>query len=167
MSSQSGADISDCGRYRYALWRVWDPSQKLLNFVLLNPSTADAEQSDATLTKCVTRAQMLGFGGIHVTNLYALRSRDPSVLRRDPNPIGPDNDIHITVAARRCALVVCGWGIHAEDGCVGRAAQVQKLLYSAGRQPYVLGLTKGGHPRHPLYVAYSCAPQRWTGSDTR
>lgn len=46
------ADIR--GDYRYTLTRVWDAALPTITFVLLNPSTADAEQLDPTLRRCVS-----------------------------------------------------------------------------------------------------------------
>lgn len=40
------AIISDCGRFRYMLRRSWDISRPAVTFVMLNPSTADAEKDD-------------------------------------------------------------------------------------------------------------------------
>jgi len=38
---------------------------------------------------------------------------------------------------------------------VARVAKGLKLEESLGVQPLALGVTKDGHPRHPLYVPYS------------
>lgn len=48
----SWAVISDCGRYRYELGRRWDDGP-LLEFDMLNPSTANAERNDPTIVRCV------------------------------------------------------------------------------------------------------------------
>ena len=48
----SGATISTCEKYRYQLWRKWDEGKKCLVFIMLNPSTADAENNDPTITRC-------------------------------------------------------------------------------------------------------------------
>ena len=55
------AAISDCGTYRYSLTREWAEGPRLL-FVMLNPSTADAEADDPTIRKCIGYAQREGFG---------------------------------------------------------------------------------------------------------
>lgn len=70
------ADIR--GDYRYRLTRVWDPTLPTITFVLLNPSTADAEHLDPTLRRCVGFAKRDGFGGMVILNLYAFRSPSPS-----------------------------------------------------------------------------------------
>ncbi|KAA0997816.1 DUF1643 domain-containing protein [Paraburkholderia panacisoli] len=41
LAGERGAHISDCGAYRYRLWREWDRSKPTLAFLMLNPSTAD------------------------------------------------------------------------------------------------------------------------------
>jgi len=46
------AHISDCGRYRYSLTRVWDPGLPRATFCMLNPSKADAKVDDHTVRKC-------------------------------------------------------------------------------------------------------------------
>jgi Protein of unknown function (DUF1643) len=65
----SGAVISDCGRYRYSLWRIWNASAVRVMFIGLNPSTADATQDDPTIRRCVEFARSWGFGGIYVQSL--------------------------------------------------------------------------------------------------
>lgn len=160
----AGAIVSRCQRYRYSLWRIWDRAQLagLVNFILLNPSTADAVRSDPTLVRCFRRARSMGYGGLVITNLYALRSSDPRALTaRDVEPVGPDNDTHLLDGARVSSLIVCGWGAHAEDGRRGRDQEVLRLLASLDKRAHVLGLTGSGHPRHPLYVPYRAQPLLW------
>ena len=64
-----GTELSDCGRYRYKLWRIWDPESAPVLFVMLNPSTADANRDDRTVSRCVAFAKRDGFGGFLVGNL--------------------------------------------------------------------------------------------------
>ena len=52
-ADDTGAAISPCGRYRYALWRKWSDMGPLATFLMLNPSTADASENDATIRKCI------------------------------------------------------------------------------------------------------------------
>jgi hypothetical protein len=40
-TAQSGAVFSDCGKYRYRLWRCWNLELPRALFLLLNPSTAE------------------------------------------------------------------------------------------------------------------------------
>lgn len=143
-----GAVFSDCGTYRYLLWRVWDHDVEPVNFVMLNPSTADDVQDDPTIRRCEGFARAWGHGGIHVTNLYALRSTDPKALRSHEEPTGGTrNDSEILEAAATCSRVICAWGNHGGE----RAAGVTKLLTDRGHQLWCLGTNKNGSPVHPLY----------------
>ena len=73
----SGARFSAGRRYRYTLWRVWEPALGCCNFLMLNPSTADESTNDPTIERCQRRAQRWGYGGLVVTNLFALCTSDP------------------------------------------------------------------------------------------
>ena len=41
--------FSSCRRFRFELTRDWDSSRPRLMYVMLNPSTADAERDDPTI----------------------------------------------------------------------------------------------------------------------
>lgn len=144
----SGARISDCGRYRYLLWREWDPTLPKVVFVMLNPSTADAEQDDPTIRRCIRFAKSWGGGRLEVVNLYAWRATDPGQLPAGREAIGPDNDRTIQHLCLSWPLTVAAWGAHPMTDA--RARYVTGLL---GGQPVrCLGRTAKGGPRHPLYV---------------
>lgn len=136
------------GRYRYRLWRRWRASGPVVAFVMLNPSTADAERDDPTIRRCTGFARAWGFAAMTVVNLFALRATDPARLRRARDPVGPDNDRHIAAAAAGSDAVVLAWGNHGALG--GRDRAVLDLL--AGSRPSCLGVTGSGQPRHPLYL---------------
>ena len=75
--TQSGADFSECGRYRYKLWRTWDDVRPVVMFIMLNPSTADATADDPTIRRCIGFAHDWGYGGVRVGNLFAWRTPYP------------------------------------------------------------------------------------------
>jgi hypothetical protein len=146
----SQAVYSACGLYRHALHRRWGAGP-VLGWVMLNPSTATEAQDDPTIARCVARARALGFGGIAVGNLFALRATNPQALRRTPDPIGEGSDAALLAAMQDAAQIVCAWGNH---GALNeRAGQVLALLRATGLPMTHLGLTAQGQPRHPLYVA--------------
>lgn len=153
--SASGADISQCGRYRYLLSRQWD-TRPLLLFVMLNPSVADAHVDDPTIRRCAGFAHSHDFGGFEVVNLFAYRATDPKDLAKAGFPVGPENDRHIISATGRAHTICVAWGaIGTRGSAVDRVQQVMPLL-RAGAAPLLLqclGTTGGGHPRHPLFVA--------------
>lgn len=157
MRSPGGAVADDTGTYRYRLWRRWGPGATVL-FVLLNPSTADAEHDDPTLRRCAGFARSWGLGGLELVNLFALRATDPRRLRQAPDPVGPDNDRHIRAAARGADLVVAGWG---NQGARTERAAVVAHLLERKRTLHCLGVTRLGQPRHPLYVTAEVRPSLW------
>lgn len=157
----SVAVYSDCERYRYALTRTWDPSGGRVAFVMLNPSTATEVQNDPTVERCEQRARRLGYGAFRVVNIFAWRDTDPRAMRAAADPVGTGNDAAIAQAASWAGHTVCGWGTHGAH--LDRGAAVEALLRETGQPLFHLGLTKDGHPRHPLYIGYSVAPTRWSG----
>lgn len=159
-TDEAGAVFSECDRYRYRLWRVWDSSKPRLCFVMLNPSTATHEVLDPTVSRCKKRAEMLGYGGLEVVNLFALRSTDPKALYETDWPIGELNNTAIHDAATRCSMVICGWGTH--GGLDGRGIRVSSLLMNFFRdKTHYLKLNFDGSPAHPLYLPYSLKPVLW------
>lgn len=150
------ATFSPCGRYRYRLGRRWGEGERLCNFLMLNPSTADAEQPDPTITRCINFAKSWGYDGLEVTNLFALRSTDPKVMLADRDPIGLENDRHILYAAHKSELVLCAWGAIGKHR--RRANEVLKTLWNSGFVPHYLRLTGDGSPWHPLYLPSDLKP---------
>ena len=147
------AVISDCGSYRYTLRRDWAPPEfERAVFVMLNPSTADAEQDDPTIRRCINFARSWQCGGLLVLNLYALRSTDPKALWKHADPVGPDNDTWLRwmARARPGQRVVREWGANAKPE---RERQVVTLLRDAEAQLFCLDKTIAGAPKHPLYLA--------------
>lgn len=141
------AVISDCGRYRYRLYREWAPSSRMpILWVMLNPSTADANIDDATIRRCIAFSASWGFDSMWVGNLYAYRSTDPDVLKTvsADEARGPLHAHHMNQMIAESAKVVCGWGKPGGSG-------IPKWLWSPGGL-WCLGKTKHGAPKHPLYI---------------
>ena len=157
--AESVATYSDCERYRYALTRVWQPAGERVLFVMLNPSTATEMQNDPTVERCERRARALGFGAFRVCNIFAWRDTDPKLMRGAEDPVGPENDAAILHGADWADTVICAWGTHGAHR--GRGSEVEHLLRTAGHTLRHLGATAAGHPKHPLYIAYSEAPRLW------
>ena len=155
----SVAIYSDCEKYRYALTRTWDDQGRKVLFVMLNPSTATEVQNDPTVERCERRARALGFGAFCVTNIFAWRDTDPKKMRAAKDPIGPENDATILEWSHWADSIICAWGTHGAH--LARGAQVEGLLRKTGRELNHLGLSKAGHPKHPLYIAYEKQPEIW------
>ena len=155
----STAVYSDCERYRYELTRLWDPGGRKAHFIMLNPSTATEVQNDPTVERCERRARALGFGAFRVTNIFAWRATDPRDMRAATDPVGPANDAAIMDGCRWADQIVCAWGTHGAHLDRGRA--VEALLRGTGAPLFHLGLSKAGHPKHPLYIGYAERPRPW------
>lgn len=142
----SGAQISPCEKYRFSLWRVWDESRPMVAFVGLNPSTADARKDDPTIRRCVAFANASGYGALTMLNLWAFRSPYPADLNWTvTNEEGINLDTIIRVGGQ-CSRLVAAWGTHGDKS--DRAVEVLRQF----PEWWCLGTTKGGQPRHPLYV---------------
>jgi hypothetical protein len=144
-----GARFSRCRSYRYHLWREWDRDARRMVLIMLNPSLADDQRDDHTITKSIAIARNLGCGRLDVGNLAAFRSPHPADLRRAIDPVGPANDRHLARMLADADLVVCAWGANA--GILpGRVQAVARLVKRAGVPTYALKLTNDGYPSHPL-----------------
>lgn len=150
---QDGAILSNDREYRYRLWRVWDPSEPILPWIMLNPSTADETEDDHTISCCVRFAEDWGYGGIMVGNLFALRATDPSEIRDHPEPIGPENDAHLEAITQEADTVLAAWGTNGD--LYDRDQEVVEMLDPAFS---VLDTTKHGHPNHPLRMNSDLEP---------
>lgn len=149
----SAAVISRDGKYRYKLSRRWTLGSNRSVWIMLNPSTADAAKDDATIRRCISFAKRWGCDGIEVYNLFALRSRHPIKIEMVDDPVGPDNARWLSRAAQTTGKVIAAWGACSTPLQMRRANEViQSLLRDRRVLLSTLGLTKGGQPRHPLYV---------------
>jgi hypothetical protein len=144
----NGATFSECGTYRYKLWRIWDDSLPIITFIGLNPSTADATEDDQTVRRCRGLTKDWEYGGFKIVNLFAYCSTDPGALEHADDPVGPENDQYIKEATGLdAALVIAAWG---EKG--GKTDRSNDVLNMIDRGIECLGYTKDGFPRHPSRV---------------
>jgi len=130
------------------------PSERFFRyalFIMLNPSTADAQKDDPTVAKCIRLARRWGFDGLQVRNIFAIRGTDPAVIKTAVDPVGPLNNAAIVESAAdpRCGLIVAAWGNHGGFG--NRSLYVKRLLIDIGKPVFCFRLSKQGEPEHPLY----------------
>jgi len=145
--------------YRYMLFREWDAALPAVVFVMLNPSTADVVVDDPTVRRCIAFATAWGYGRLEVRNLFALRATDPRALAKHVAPVGPENDEAIRSAAAGHD-VVAAWGVHGAH--LGRGMWVaREMLRPLAARLWHLGLTKTGHPKHPLYLRNDVVRTEW------
>lgn len=144
----SGASFDRSRRYRYSLYRHFDCRADLLTIIMLNPSKADAEYNDPTITRCIRFAQSNGFQQLEVVNLFAFRATMPSDLKQTRSPVGKENDQYIKNAVEKATVTLIAWGNHGQFK--ERDKAVLKML--EGTTLHCFGTNKQGSPKHPLYV---------------
>jgi len=152
-SARGEATFSRDRRFRYSLTRTLAPGDRVIAFVMLNPSTADAFADDPTIKKCIKYATRLGGAALRVVNLFALRATDPAELALPTSAragANATNDAAIRAAVRDAHVVIAAWGVHG-----GRFDEHARVRGPSGPLAGVplrhLGLTRDGFPRHPLY----------------
>jgi hypothetical protein len=153
-------------KYRYTLWRefggdlIWEGINKqkegFVQFIGLNPSTADETQDDPTIRRCIAFAKSWGYGAMCMTNLFAFRATDPKAMMATEDPIGNENDTFITRIATDASLVVCAWGRGGNFN--GRGILVCEMLRRNKIIPHHLGLNADWTPKHPLYLRKTLTP---------
>lgn len=172
------AVLSEDGKYRYSLTRIWDESKPIVMWVMLNPSKANADFDDPTIRKCVGFASSWGYGGIAVFNLFSYVSPfledllTVEYLIKDFQKYYSEFDrLH-----DMSEIMVLAWG---NDNLIRRLAKTRNMILKprqGGRvanhtemmlnlpkykKARYLALSKYGVPKHPLYLPYSLTPLKF------
>lgn len=163
--------FSPCRKYRYTLWREWDidlmtgcsddllNSNKYVQFIGLNPSTADETNDDPTIRRCIGFSKAWGYGAFCMTNLFAFRATDPEVMKSSGSHVaGIDNQHHILKIAASAGIVVAAWGKHGKH--MSQDLNAIEWMKSINVEIYHLGLNKDKTPKHPLYLKASTLPEK-------
>ena len=150
--SKSGAVFSDCRKYRYALWRIWDVNKSLAMIIGLNPSTADETSNDPTITRCISFARSWGYGGVLVANLFGCRATSPNELRAYHEPVGKENDFWVHKIAKEAVIKVAAWGNY------GKFLNRSEKILASLDQLHCIQMNKSGEPAHPLYLKAELKP---------
>lgn len=154
------AVFSECKTWRYTLERYWGDGDVAV-FILLNPSTADAEHDDPTNRRGIRFAKDLGYDGCIFLNLFAYRTPSPSVLMKARDPIGPLNDGIISgwCTSERAGVVIAAWGGYGTY--MHRNAWVRAHLLKLGVKVHCFGRTMNHQPRHILYLKADTQLERY------
>jgi hypothetical protein len=147
------------GNRRRWLARRLSDSPKRVGFVMLNPSQADADDNDNTITRCVGFALREGGGVLEVANLADIIETDSKKLTglAHLGAATDGNSRHYLRHVLGCDLVIAAWGAH--RWARGRLANYGAPISTIGFQ--CLGVTKAGAPNHPLYLAASTPLRSW------
>lgn len=142
-------------KVRYALG---EPGRYNLLITGLNPSTATPWKPDPTIKRIRKVMEEGKYDGWIMINLYPKRTPNPEKLPKTINrPLADANQAVISVVKEICFIgaVYAAWGTNIEkreylwDEC-------QRIVDILGDLPwYSRGVTKCGHPKHPLYVPYT------------
>ena len=151
--------FSDCAQYRYNLMREFSAGTRVINFIMLNPSTANENVNDPTIAKCENRAISLGFNKMVITNLFAYRATDPNDMMSVDDPIGEENNNYILNHAKNAEVVLAAWGNHGEYRY--RSEDVVRMLKKNGIKLHALKLNSSGEPAHPLYLSNKLEIFEW------
>ncbi len=156
------ARFSPCRRYRYRLERRLGAGP-CATVIMANPSAADAIRDDPTIRRVVGFGLREGWGRILVVNLFGLIASRVDALARADDPLGPDNAGHLGDALAEADLCVAAWGTAAKLPLVLREEwrRAQRLAVASGKQLHCWGITRDGHPRHPLYLPRDCGLRPW------
>jgi hypothetical protein len=144
------ATFDETGQYRYQLTRCWQAHGPKVAFIMLNPSRADAQQDDPTLSACIQFAQRWEYASLSVVNLFGYCTAQPAVLKTVADPVGPENDGYLLSAVKEAERVVLAWGNGGE--LAGRDRTILALLHPYQTKLSYLQLNRSGQPRHPLYI---------------
>ena len=159
--------FSPCRKYRYTLWRrvpvtfSFEPRKWFgyVQFIGLNPSTADEVQNDPTIRRCIDFASRWGFTTMCMTNLFAWRDTDPKLMKAAQEPIGDENNLRLLEIGSCAGLIVAAWG---KDGNhLQRQDEAIKLFKGRNLKLHHLGLNGDGTPKHPLYLKKTLEPIEW------
>lgn len=152
--------------HRYALVRRWKRNLPVLIWIMLNPSDANELKDDPTIRVCIGRARRLGYGGIIVINLFPHITSKPKELvdllsnGGDDLLFNMDRIRSIFETARVRDRVIAAWGTNGTLRNMDRQ-MIRYITKREQRSLWVVGLTKDGHPRHPLRVSYATRLQKW------
>ena len=148
--------------HRTILTRQWEGGEGLINWIMLNPSTADEQKDDPTIRKCRGFSKRWGFNRMVVTNLFSFRATHPrdlrEVVRCDYARAVGINDGPLIEQAGKANMIVAAWG---NNGYIaGRADDVMfRVLPDA--KFYCIGFTGTGFPTHPCMAPYTVSPLRY------
>ncbi|NSY48506.1 DUF1643 domain-containing protein [Agrobacterium tumefaciens] len=156
--------FSECGLFRYLLEHDFGCAGPVISLGMVNPSLADGNKNDQTMTKIDGFAIRLRASKVVVWNPFARIAKDVRDLRHVDDPIGPENDAYIAQAVKGADIHIVGWGPLSKlpKPLRNRWRAVVDVLNDAGAKPMCWGTAQDGHPRHPLMLAYATPLVPWT-----
>ena len=158
------AIISPDGRYRYRLERRV-AGEGATAVIMVNPSTADARQDDATIRKLIGFGERHRWGRIIVGNLFAYRATDVRELAKVDDPVGGDNGVRLCEIFLDAQRAIFAWGPTAKlpRRLRDQWREADRICRAMHLEPLSIGApAQDGQPRHPLMLSYSEPLLPWT-----
>jgi len=151
------AVISPCGFYRLRLDRKVASTGPIYGFCGVNPSTADAEFNDATITKEIGFIRVWGGSRLIKFNVFGYRATNVRELALVSDPYGPCLLDYTHQIISECDIIIPCWGNRSKIPMRLRPAmeRMKNLIRDSGKPVKVFGFTKSGDPMHPLMLGYN------------
>lgn len=134
-----------------------EPGNKTLVCIGVNPSTAEPEKLDNTLTTVRRYAYSLGYDSWMMLNLYPQRATNPNDMHMDMNQLYHSSNlaaIEKLFKERECDIWAA-WGtlIKKREYLTKCLLDIHALSVNSKVQWYTIGKRSiQGHPHHPLYL---------------
>lgn len=142
-------------KYRYTLWRVWEPNKQYCMFIGLNPSKADEIVNDNTVRRCINYSKDWGYGALCMTNIFAWRETKAELMLLEKEPIGKENNKYLLECAKNAGIVIAAWGNHGKH--LNRGNYVKSMIPNL----HCLKISNEGNPWHPLYLKKDLKPIKY------
>lgn len=140
--------------------------EKILICCGVNPSTASPDDLDPTMKRVESLAKANRYDGYIMINLYPMRATDPNKMHEHMNEnIVEKNLEHIkSVLSVGNADIWAAWGnlIEKREYLKECLMKIVDIADTYNCNWYTMGtLTKGEHPRHPLYLNGKCKKEKF------
>lgn len=175
------AHLSPCGTYRFRLGRVWEEDRPVLLACMFNPSHADGQVDDQTITLLCQIASHNGYGSLVVVNICPLRSSTTGAAFDMLARAQVEGDLSLRAVLwenlqiiedemQSAGAVLLAWGAmgpRAGDWCASVLGAVRD--HCKRKRVFVLGRCANGHPMHPMARGRHKVPKdapllRWDAS---
>lgn len=142
-------------KHRYMLTRPLSDAKTKMVVVMQNPSTANADENDNTVSRVIgfakdSKAMGMEIGSLIVLNMGAGVATDPDDFLKMEDPMGPRNRDILMGILPEADVRVAAWGaLNKKLKAIFRLSLGVVKKHSNLR---CWGKTKSGDPRHPLYL---------------
>ncbi|MGG3158446.1 DUF1643 domain-containing protein [Priestia megaterium] len=146
-------------KHRFFLSCTWNSSLKSALFIMLNPSWADENRCDDTVSKCIHYAKKINCGSVKIVNLFSLITPNPNDLLISSFRNHQDNLKWQKESLKKSDYVVAAWG---EQGVWFNASyKILRLIEKYEIDIYCISTNRYGLPRHPARLSKSLSIKKY------